>query len=658
MKPVWYGVCSLLVAVAALSISVRTAAAARGLGEVELSNEELKKLDTFEGHTLAKADQAFNKKQYRQARAEYDSFIAEFPRSKLIPYALLRKGRCAQLDDKRFKAIADYDEILDYFPNDVKYAAAALFYIGDCHWSNGDIEKAMKAWAEMADDKGYRKEPLGAYAINHLADHLLKQEREAEAAKYYEQVAVDFRTANREASEHARGPVIRYYVRSAPNEEKYREFFTNMKGFEHHQRTIQGDLTQNKYYWDHLRHNIRAHGDFDESKPKAPDAKESETDKRKKYYTYWSGQMQGKFPEDDDFRIEMADFRYRGNDDRAGWFQLLDEQYNNHQKAGDWKRTVKWMHVYIARTTETARAAKVEQYYRKINIDKTGNEGVIEVMRVLWKVEGTRKLAKELIDKLKFDQMSNAVLGSLALEFYEDNQIVTARLLSKIDYAKMTSPAIGSLGRAFWGKDSKLSWHILRKMRLDEMSDKEIAGVARSFWQASGDVVKHFCMRTKDKDYGKSELLSYYESRWGYNPKAGLPLADDLVKVDKYSEQAWWAKGRFHHSLKEYAKAIGAYQNCQNEPVNLWRIADCQDKLKKLESAVAQVREIENFFPPEAPRAAMHIAQLYRKAGEKKKYIGALRAVLKKYPQSGQSREAHLQLEGLGIKMGGGIDAN
>ncbi len=74
-----------------------TAVPARAdIGEVALSNEEMSKLDTFEGHTLAKADQTFNKKQYRQARAEYVSFILEFAKSKVVPYALLRKGRGAQ----------------------------------------------------------------------------------------------------------------------------------------------------------------------------------------------------------------------------------------------------------------------------------------------------------------------------------------------------------------------------------------------------------------------------------------------------------------------------------------------------------------------------------------------------------------------------------
>ena len=90
----------------------------------------------------------------------------------------------------------------------------------------------------------------------------------------------------------------------------------------------------------------------------------------------------------------------------------------------------------------------------------------------------------------------------------------------------------------------------------------------------------------------------------------------------------------------------------------MWRIAACQIMLNKLESAVSQARQIENFFPPDAPRAAIYVAHLYRDAGEKKKYIQALRDTLKKYPESSQSKEAHVELEKEGFKMGGGIDAD
>ena len=564
-----------------------------------------------------------------------------------MPYALLRKGRCSQLDDKRFQAIRDYDEILDFFPNDVKYAAAALYYLGDCHSANGDLVKAMKAWAEMADDKEYRQEPLAAFAINHLADHLLKQEKEAEAVKRYEQVAVTFRTSNRDASNHARGPVIRYYIRTMPSEPKFREFYANMRTFEHHPKTVPGDLTRDVAYWDCLRGHVRGHGQFEDTK----------ADDRKRYYVYWSGQMQGKFPEDDEFQIEAANFRYLGNGDRAAWFQQLDSQYGKYAKSGDWARIKRWIELYAEH------ASKVEQYFKKLDTAKTSSEGMTEVMLALWDAEGGRPLAKQLLSKLNFDQIENKRKGELAVQFYEDDQVVTSRFLSRIDYAKLSGPEIGSLARALWGHDPQLSKHVLQKVRYNEMTDREIAGMARGFWRLGGssEVIRDICMRTVDKDYGKSELLRYHHDRHsgGWNPQAGLPLAEDLTKVDKYAADAWWAKAEFLDSLKRYSEAIAAFRNCQNEPENLRRIAQCQRKLKKWDAAVAQYREIENFFPSHASRAAWELAECYdeRHANLEKKYVGALRELLKKYPETSYSRNAHIKLEERGFKMGGGIDA-
>ena len=656
LKPFRFGVFCLFFAAASVFLLGSSATGADGdAREVSLSDEELKRLDTFEAHTLAKADQVFNKQQYRQARAEYESFILEFSRSKLIPYALLRKGRCSQLDDKRFKAIADYREIMDYFPNDVKYAAAALYYIGDCHSANGDVQKAVKAWAKLAGDKEYRKEYLGAPAINQLADYLMKQEKEAEAVKYYEQVAVDFRKDNHNASVHARDPVIRYFVRTSPSEPNFRRFYTNMRTFEHNPRTVPADLTEDQTYWDVLRHCIRQHGGFGETDAQA----------RKSFYTYWSGQMQGKFTASlaadgtdrieygDDFHIELANFLFLANGDRGSWYQYLDRQYSRLQKPGNWQRTVRWMVLYAGNPT------KVEQYFRKINLAGVGNDARVALMEALWETPDTKPLARQMMDKLAFGEMSNDELGRLALHFHEDNQVLSARFISKIDFAKMTGAQAGSLARSFWPKDQQISKMLLPKIRYGEIEDKEIAGVARRFWDCSGEVVEDVCLRIKDKALGKFELLHYYHSRHhGWNPRAGLPLADALVKVDLYATEAWWAKAEFHDSLKEYAKAIAAYQNCQNEPANLWRIAHCHWKLKKPASALTQLREIENFFPGEASKAAMQIAYWYRDAGDKKKYISALRDVLKKYPGSDQSKEAHVLLEQEGYKTGGGVDAN
>ena len=631
-----------------LASSGPLASAAPPVSEVVLSDAELTRLDRFEEHTLSKADQAFNKKQFRQARAEYNSFIVEFPRSQLIAYALLRKGRSAQLDDKRFLALKDYQEILDYFPNDVKYAAAALYFIGDCHEQNGDLGKAIVTWAKLADDVDYRKEPLGAFAINYLADYLVKQEKQAEAVKYYRQVAIDFRKKNPDASNHARDAVIRYYVRTVPSEPEFGKLYYELGTFHRTPVTITVKLSENHDYWNQLRHYIRHHGGF------ASD--EAGAAARKQYYTYWAGQMQDKFTNDldygDSFHIERANFLFLATDDRSRWFQTLDAQYDRLQNQADWHRTIRWMQVY------RGHEAKVEQYFRKLNLSKLDKDGLVSVMKTVWETPEARPLAHQVIGRLPFGELSNQELAGLALHFYEEDHKLAAKFISRIDFSKMKGTEIGSLGASFQRRDKVIEQSVLQKIRWNDMADMDITRVARMFWQLDKEFVRTTCLRTKDKHYGKSALLDFYGSRWGWDPGSGLPLTDELVKVEEYATKSWWLKGQFHDSLKEYAKAISAYQNCQNEPTNLWRIAACQKQLQKLDSAVAQVREIENFFPDQAPKAALHVAHLYRDGEVKGKYIQSLRDVLKKYPDSSESKQAHLELEKEGVKIGGGVDAD
>src|SRR5437762_9022485 len=71
--------------------------------EVNLTDAQFKNLDQFESFALQKADKIFNgeKKEYKQAGAEYEAFVLDNPRSKVLPYALLRKARCIQLSNKR-----------------------------------------------------------------------------------------------------------------------------------------------------------------------------------------------------------------------------------------------------------------------------------------------------------------------------------------------------------------------------------------------------------------------------------------------------------------------------------------------------------------------------------------------------------------------------
>ena len=126
--------------VAIISLSVCEAQNQAGK-EILYPPKEFAKLDTFEGLNLEDADKLYKKKDYKGAYAAYKAYSFEFVKSKALSYVLLRMGRCLHMIDKRHAAIKAYQDVVDYFPDDVSYAAGALFYMGQCHQQNGDTAK-------------------------------------------------------------------------------------------------------------------------------------------------------------------------------------------------------------------------------------------------------------------------------------------------------------------------------------------------------------------------------------------------------------------------------------------------------------------------------------------------------------------------------------
>ena len=73
----------------AAAVCLLFACTTMGFGqEVSVDAEQFKKLDTFEGTALSKADKVFGQKEYRQAAAEYDTFVLDFPKSPALAYAV------------------------------------------------------------------------------------------------------------------------------------------------------------------------------------------------------------------------------------------------------------------------------------------------------------------------------------------------------------------------------------------------------------------------------------------------------------------------------------------------------------------------------------------------------------------------------------------
>ena len=568
-----YLACILAACAVLASGAARGAKRKRNEEEVYLSNEEFKKLDRFEAHSLDKADKVFNEGKFRQAGAEYETFLREHSRSLAIPYVLLRKARCLHLNDKRHEAIREYNEVLDYFPNAVRYAGAALYYQGWAHWDNGDEAKAMKHWARMAKDADYRKHPLAAVAINQLAENLARQGHVESAISYFWQVAVDFRKDNRKATADARHRVEAHYYRANPSEPKLRQLYKECY-YIGTPTTPDETIVKSFAYWDKLRQKVRQYARFTKDQDEL----------KKRFYAYWAAQLDGKFPKQDDYQLDAAAFHLAADGDVGAWIGRVDAQFARNAKPGDFGRLVKWIGILAGHK------AKMMEYYNRLDFSKMTNAQIVELMKVLW-------------DRARNAQMARNAFG---------------------------------------------------RLRPGKMSDGEKASLARYLWERDFDLGRDLCMSMTDKDRGKHELLLYYHHK--RDAGKGIPLADHLIGVPEYATSALWKKAELLEVQKKHAEAILVYRRIPDQPANLWRIASCYERMRKVDQAVKQLKEIEAFFKQYSARAALRIAYVYRRAGIDKKGVAAFRRVLIKYPDTSESSDAHHQLERMGVtRIKGGV---
>jgi len=377
-------------------LSVPTAAAA---DEVHFDKDAYKKLNSFEAHVLGKADGAYGKEKFKEAAAEYDAFIAEFPQSKAVAYALVRKGRSLQQLNKRFEAMREYQEVVDYFPNETAYAGPALYFIGQCHWQNGDEDKAVKTWLKLAEDKDYAKHPLAGSALNQLAGYLDERDRHDEAVKYYRQVAVEFRKVNDGAARHAMGRVIYYYIRLSPNEERLRAFYRDVKGFDRNPEKIPDDLEQNWDYWNGLRWRVK-HRDYN----RFHDAQKQQ---RQNYYSYWANALSGRFEKSDDYQIDLAWIKLQADEDREKWKQSLHTQFERNDTA-DFDRVIRWIRLF------EGFADAQQKYYEKIDFARMSEAQLIALVEALYETTDNADRSALALRKVPWEKIEDREKASLA----------------------------------------------------------------------------------------------------------------------------------------------------------------------------------------------------------------------------------------------------
>lgn len=537
---------------------------------------EFAKLDTFEGLNLEDADKLYAAKDYKGAYAAYKAYSFEFVKSKALPYVLLRMGRCLHMIDKRNAAIKAYQDVVDYFPDDVTFAAAALFYIGQCHEQNGDTAKQNAVWAKLVKDDDYVAQPNSGTALTYLGGAMAKLGKFEEAAEYHWRTAVAFAKTNPNAAELARRAVIEHYVTRSLNHEKLAEFYVVAGGFDG--RGYQTDKPdEDARYWTSVLN-------------KALDMNQAEQDQKEKVARYWSGKFGDRFADNDDLRKQWIDLQNVYEKDTQSWLARMEKQYKLQTASLD--RVLKWCGYYTP--DPKMRSAFFE------------------------------KESKTFLAGMKTDEKMN-LMDRLRhpLQMHEEARAV------------------------------------MRTVSTDGMSDADIRKLTDFAGQYEPeDFVLNYYARIKDKALAAKARFDYYNARshrnQPYMEKALLEIPE-LKKSPAFAgPDLGLAQARLLKELGRYEEGIKAYNEANKQPDSTWGVTDCLVALKQYPQAIKTVQELESVGGPIASQASLKVANIYLASGDKGKEVQQLRMVLKRYPKSGESSEAHNRLEKYGVALSGG----
>lgn len=569
--------------------------------EILYPGKDFAKLDTFEGMRLGDADRLYGKKDYKGAYAAYKSYTFEFNKSPALPYALLRMGRCLHRLDKRHAAIKAYQDVVDYFPDDVRYAAAALYYIGECHKQNGDTAKQTAVWARMVKDSEYVAMPNSGTALAFLASAMDQRKKYEEATEYRWRTAVNFAKSNPHAAAQARNAVIHHYVCRNPNHEKLQQFFIETNAFGDRHGKGDKPLEDTRYWRTVLDHA-----------PRAGENKEN-------VCRYWAGKFGDRFAKNDELRIKLFNLQRVYEKDGTAWAARMEGQFT--RVPATLRRVAEWIgHFKWSRELHLAFAMK---HGGPLVAQANPRERMKVMERMRW-------------DRDQF-------------------------------YAKWVQPTIGDFNREdkVWLMNRlrhpcglhEQAQAVMRTVPTQGMTDEELRGMGMfaGHYLPEEDVLQYF-NKIKDKLYATKTRFDYYMSKRHRNrPFQEKALAEipALKKSPKYAKGLDWTAAELLRGLGRHDEAIKAYRAANRQPDSTWRIADCLIAMKQYGAAVKTVSDLES-VKSTAPAACFKIADIYRIAGNKGKEVQQLRLVLKRYPKSRESSEAHNRLESYGVALTGG----
>ena len=574
--------------------------------EIVFPSKDFAKLDTFESLNLEDADMLFNKRDYKGAFAAYKAYSFEFTRSAALPYVLLRMGRCLHMVEKRNAAIKAYQDVVDYFPDDIVYAAAALYYIGECHGQNGDGAKKTATWARMVKDDDYVQQPRSGTALSYLGSTMAKLGKFDEAAQYQWRTAVAFRKSNERAAQGARSAVLHHYTVRNPDHSKLKDFYVEAGGWDG-RGTKTGNPQEDERYW------ASAMDTALRSKMSA--------EKKESVSRYWSGQFGSLFPKNDSLRIRLFALQLNFEKDPQAHSAKLAKQL----KSGE---------VNLTRVAAFAKAIERDAKRQFAFASEHGGPLVGAAKPQDWM------------------SLIGAIENSAKAAFFEKH---LATQHSRLD-RKGKTYFMNELRRYGMHNEAAV---VLRGVRTTGMTDKELAGfVGFAAYYVTEEEFLQYVSRMKDKTAASKARYDYYNARSHRNPPNMEKALAEVPTLKKSPEHATvdltFRQAQLLQGLGRFDESIKAYRSANKQPDSTWGVTDCLVGMKQYANAIKTVKDLEALGGAVASRASLKAADIYLIAGDKGKEVAQLRAVLRNYPKSGESSTAHNRLEAYGVALVGG----
>ncbi len=202
------------VLVAALTLlSCLPVAAAQQQWTWELAPARYQEMSMFERGQYDKAVELLKAGAFKGAATEFEKFQTQFTGSKFISHVLFMRAYCMHQNKTRGEAIKLYNEVMDFFGQNVDDAAPALYFMGLANIENGDIKEGLKCMQEMVDDADYSKHSLVAGAYRVLGDNCWRNKEKDKALKYW-RLASDFGNRNQQEAELGRNSATAYYIKT------------------------------------------------------------------------------------------------------------------------------------------------------------------------------------------------------------------------------------------------------------------------------------------------------------------------------------------------------------------------------------------------------------------------------------------------------------